>query len=72
MDHTFDPFLLRQGEPGTSQYINVPIEFFKGVVRHYSVQKKMQNIFSPVDGHIFVLAPLYYGRSSPKYPFVRR
>ncbi len=22
-DRTFDPFLLRQGEPGTSQYINV-------------------------------------------------
>ena len=44
----------------------------------YSAQKKKLNgpedakYFSPVDGGTFFLAPLYYGRSSPVYPLVRR
>ena len=35
MDRTFYPFLLRKGEPGTSQYIAIPQDTLKNKWNHF-------------------------------------
>ena len=57
------------------KYFGAPI---LPLFRFYSGQKKKLNgpevakYFSPVGGGVFFVAPVYYGRSSPLYPLVRR